>query len=199
MGMIAKVLNWTAKTLSGDVECNPGGGANIRAQLANPPGVDAPPLNGDFAVIVRVQGTGRAVQVASIDAIASTAQPGEHRVYARDANGAQVVELHLKGDGSAVLSNDKGSATFGADGSHTLTKGGASVVVAADESLSMLNGSGGVRVAAGGEVTINGVTFSTSGAIDAPSTIKGQGVTDTTTDVTLGTHNHGGPPPEPGT
>lgn len=199
MGMIAKVLNWTAKALSGDVECNPGGEANIRAQLANPSGVDAPPLNGDFAVVVHIQGTGRAVQVANIDAISSTAQPGEHRIYARDADGTQVVELHLKGDGSAVLSNANGSATLAADGSLTLKKGAASVVVAANEALSMSNGSGGVQVAAGGEVTINGVAFSTSGDMTAPGSVKGQGVTDTTNNVTLGTHNHGGSAPVPGT
>lgn len=191
MGVIAKVLSWTAKTFSGDVECDPGGGATVRSQLAAPSGTDAPPMPGDFAVLVHIQGSGRTVEVSSIDTKnASQAAPGEHRIYARDGEGAPVVSLHLKNDGSAVLSNAEGSATLAADGSTTLLKGGASVVVAADESLSMSNGSGGVQVAAGGEVTINGVTISTGGNISTGGTVEADDVTATSTDVTLSTHTH---------
>ncbi len=197
MGLIATVKSWTARTFSGDVEADPGGGATVRSQLAAPSGTDAPPLPGDFAVLVHIQGSGRTVQVASFDANnASAAQPGEHRIYARDGEGVPIVSLHLKNDGSAVLSNDNGSATLGADGSHTLTKGGAAVVVAADESLSMSNGSGGVQIAAGGTVTINGVTFSTSGDIETSGDITGK------EGVTLSTHTHNSgavPKPDPGT
>ena len=201
--MIAKVLSWTAKAFSGDVEADPGGGAVVRSQLAAPSGTDAPPLPGDFAVLVHIQGAGRTVQVGGFDSLnAPVAAAGEHRIYARDAEGAPIVSLHIKKDGSAVLSNAEGSATLGADGSHTLTKGGASVVVAADESLSMSNGSGGVQVAAGGEVTINGVKFSTSGAVEAPGLVKGLDFTATNVNVTLSTHTHNMgaiPKPDPGT
>lgn len=62
-----------------------------------------------------------------------------------------------------------------------------------------IEGAGSIVMEAGGNVVINGVTISPSGDISAPGSIEGLGITDTTNNVTLGTHNHGGDPPVPGT
>lgn len=202
MGMIAKVKSWTAKTFSGDVECNPGGGANIRSQLAAPAGVDAPPMPGDYNVVLEIQGAGRTVTVAVVDPKnAAVAKSGEYRIYARDADGAPVCSLHLKADGSTVLENENGNYTHGADGSHTLTTGDASLAVAADKSISLNNGSGSAVLEAGGNVVINGVTIDTSGNITTGGTVEADDVTATSTDVTLSTHTHNTgnvPAPDPG-
>lgn len=203
MGLIAKVLSWTPKLFSGDIEADPGGGAAVRSQLSSPSGVDAPPMEGDYSVLVPIQGTGRTVTVGNFDAKnESLAKPGEHRIYARDGEGAPVVSLHLKNDGSAVMSNSKGSATLGEDGSITLQKGGATVTIAADESLNMLNGSGGIGIAPDGVVTINGVTFSTTGDVSTGGKVEADDVTATNENVTLSTHEHNNgnvAKPDPGT
>lgn len=202
MGMIARVLSWFAREFSGDLECDPGGGANIRSQLAAPPGVDAPPMDGDDIVIVGIQGTGRTVAVATFDtANPSTAGQGEFYIYSRDADKVPAAALQLFADKRAVLSNENGSATLGADGSHTLVTGDASATIAADKSITLNNGSGSIKLEAGGNVVINGVTIDTNGNISTAGTLNAADVTADSQNVTLSTHTHNTgnvPAPDPG-
>ena len=104
---------------------------------------------------VNVQRTGGQVVVGFIDPRQEqTAEPGEHRQYARNAGGEQVVQLHLKADGSATLDNADGSVTLNADGSVVLTTPHGANNFATDGSVAFSNGAsidtaGDVLTAAG--------------------------------------------------
>lgn len=119
MGRIAKVLAFIRGTGGrSDTKCDPGGGAVRQAPHAQQPGDDAHPLPGDYAVLVEMPQTGGYSAVGYVDPQnAQTAGPGERRIYARTASGAQIVELWLKADGSARLSNGGGFLTLQANGS----------------------------------------------------------------------------------
>ena len=100
-----------------DITVNPGGAANITAEHFQGVGEDSQPLESDFALLVRTVRKGSAAAVGFLDPInAGITGPGEKRIYARDENGDIVVELYLKNDGSAVLSNDSGSMILQANG-----------------------------------------------------------------------------------
>lgn len=160
MGLISKVLAYTrigerfgAKV--SDVKHDPGGGANETGEHFQGANQDAVPLPGDYLVTVSVQRTGGQVVVGFIDPKQQqTAEPGEHRTYARNADGEEVVQLILKKDGSAVLSNDSGSVSLEPDGR----------ILAA-------NGGGYIDLTAGGTVDINGATIDPSGNIETPTNI----------------------------
>jgi len=119
MGRIGKVLGWVTATVSGVVKNNPGGGALVESiYYAAGTGVDSPPLPTDFVATFEAQGTGRTVAVGSVDGVnPSIAAPGERRIYARDGAGGIKVELYMKADGSAILSNAAGAIELKADGS----------------------------------------------------------------------------------
>lgn len=95
------------------------GGATIQPDHYGPANVDSPPMDGDYAVAVDTEGTGARADVGYLDpANAQNAAQGEFRAYARDPSSkAQVVELWLKGDGSAKLSNASGYIELLANGS----------------------------------------------------------------------------------
>lgn len=122
MGLIAKVLSYTriadrfgAKV--SDVKHDPGGGANETGEHFQAANQDAVPLPGDYLLTVSVQRTGGAVVAGFIDPKQEqTAEPGEYRAYARDADGAQVVQIHLKKDGTARMNNANGFIELQADG-----------------------------------------------------------------------------------
>lgn len=122
MGLISKVLSYTriaerfgAKV--SDVKHDPGGGANETGEHFQAANQDAVPLPGDYLLTVSVQRTGGQAVVGFIDPKQEqTAEPGEYRAYARDGDGAQVVQLHLKADGTAVIDNENGSITLLASG-----------------------------------------------------------------------------------
>lgn len=118
MGRIAKVLEFI-RGVGGksDTKCDPGGGAIRQAPHAQQPGDDAHPLPGDYAVLVETPQSGGFAAVGYVDPQnTQTAGPGERRVYARTADGSQVVELWLKSDGSARLSNAGGYLELEAEG-----------------------------------------------------------------------------------
>lgn len=118
MGRIAKVLEFIRGAGGkSDTKCDPGGGAVRQAPHAQQPGDDAHPLPGDYAVLVEVPQSGGFAAVGYVDPNnAQTAAPGERRIYARTADGQQVVELWLKADGSARLSNASGHLELQAGG-----------------------------------------------------------------------------------
>lgn len=131
-----------------DVQCDPGGGANVTAPVFGPSGTDAVPLPGDFAALEDSSGTGSEQATGFADVrLAGRAQAGEHRIYARRADGSLAIELWLKADGTLVIGS-------------------------------------------GGDVTINGVVITASGAVRAPGEVTAMAQTPASA-VNLSTHLHG--------
>ena len=87
-----------------DVQCDPTGGAIVTAPVFGPSGTDAVPLPGDFAALEDSAGAGaeQATGFANVK-IEGKAGPGEHRIYARRADGSLAIELWLKSDGTLVI------------------------------------------------------------------------------------------------
>lgn len=190
MGRIAKLLSFVRSAINGtkvsNVKVNPGGGANITAQHFSAPGDDSHPLPDDSVATMPVQRTGSEVAVGYLDPKSEQkAQPGDKRIYARDPDtGDTVVEIWLKGDGTALTSNANGSVTLSPDGS-----------------IKGTNGNGSFELQAGGNFVVNGVTIDTSGNISTAGKINADDVTADNQDVTLSTHLTPslGAPPTPGT
>lgn len=185
MGLISTVLSYARiASRSGakvsDVKHDPGGGANETGEHFQAANQDAVPLPGDYLLTVSVQRTGGEAVVGFIDPNQEqTAEPGEYRAYARDADGAQVVQLHLKADGSAELSNDSGSVTLAASGQ-----------------VKAQNVAGFIDLTAGGTVNINGVTIDPAGNVTSPAVVTapllaaGSSVTIAGVPVPDETHTH---------
>lgn len=164
MGLISKVLSYTriadrfgAKV--SDVKHDPGGGANETGEHFQAANQDAVPLPGDYLLTVSVQRTGGEVVVGFIDPKQEqTAEPGEYRAYARDADGAQVVQLHLKKDGTAVLNNAEATVEMKPSGE-----------------VNTQNASGFYKLQDDGTVNINGATIDPSGNIETPANVTSGG------------------------
>ena len=71
MAKIAKLLSFVRAVRNGipvsDVKCDPGGGANVTAEHAGPPGDDSHPLPDDYVAIGAASGTGRETAVGYFD------------------------------------------------------------------------------------------------------------------------------------
>lgn len=155
MGLISKVLSYTriadrfgAKV--SDVKHDPGGGANETGEHFQAANQDAVPLPGDYLLTVSVQRTGGQVVVGFIDPNQEqTAEPGEYRAYARDGDGVQVVQVHLKKDGAAVIDNENGSVTLNPDGSIVLSTPHGDNTFATDGSVAF---SAGAQIDSAGDV-----------------------------------------------
>lgn len=160
MGRIGKLISFVRATVgttkTSDVKVDRGGGDNRTPQHFSAPGDDSFPLPGDFVAIVDQAGTGRDSAVGYVDPKnLQKATAGDKRIYARDANGDQIIELWLKNDGTATLSNANGSFTLAPDGSITGT-----------------NANGSYQLQAGGDFVVNGVTIDTAGNITTPTTLS---------------------------
>lgn len=121
MGRVTRLLSFVRGAVGGDkvsdVKADPGGGANITAQHFSSPGDDAVPLPGDYVAISAAAGSGRGSAVGYLDPLnEQKAERGEKRIYARDVEGAQVVEVWLKRDGTAIIQNSAGVFTLQPDG-----------------------------------------------------------------------------------
>lgn len=158
-----------------DTQADPGGGANIKAYHAQQPGDDSAPLAGDTVVVVETPRSNGFAAVGYIDPQnAQTAAPGERRVYGRAADGKQVNELYLHGDGRATLSNDVGFVDLAADGTITLD-----------------DGAGGSISISGGVVTITGSAINLVGPTDINGfTVSESGEATDANNIGLGTHSH---------
>jgi hypothetical protein len=90
----------------------------VTAEHYTPPGVDALPQVGDEVVVEEAEGQGdRTVsKYQPPAAVEGVAAEGEHRVYARDASGAVVCEIHLKGSMEISLGNAAGGIQIRPDG-----------------------------------------------------------------------------------
>lgn len=125
MGFIGKVLSFIrvvrGDTKTSDVKVSTGGDVNLTVDHFSDVGDDSQPLPDDYTALVSHNGEGRLSAVGYIDpANEQKSNAGEKRIYARDSNGAQVVELWLKNDGSAILSNGTGKIELLANGNVVL-------------------------------------------------------------------------------
>lgn len=190
MGLISKLLSYTrvggrnGANVS-DVKHDPGGRANQTSEHFQTANTDSVPLPDDYVVTVGVQRTGGQVVVGFIDPKQEqTAGPGEHRQYARDGEGAQVVQLHLKADGTATLSNANASTELKPSGE-----------------VSTQNGGGFYRLLDDGTVDINGFTITPDGAATSPVSVTAPTVEGTSSLIAAGKeivgHSHEGSPTAP--
>jgi hypothetical protein len=116
-----------------------GGDDPVTAFHFAPPGTDAHPLPGDVGYLGDDLGAGNAQALGYQDPKnAGVAGPGEHRTYARAADGSIVGELWLKADGSILARS---------------VLAGSSAELGADGSISLANAAGGLAIDAAGNVT----------------------------------------------
>lgn len=176
MGRLSRLLSFLPTSKNGakvsEAKHDPGGGPNITSPHAQPAGDDAQPLPGDFLLTVELVQTGGEGVAGYIDPNnAQKAQAGEKRIYARNpSTGATIVELWLKNDGSAILSNSSGSVTLATDGAFTAENADATLSAAADGTISGTNLVGSFELQAAGNFVVNGVTIDPSGNISQPPT-----------------------------
>jgi hypothetical protein len=169
------VLRTQSGVLSRGFKVDPGGGATITVSQFGTPGDDSAPLDTDIPVLVSLKRSGSGAIVGFIDPKnAPAVGKGERKLYARDAGGAIKGWIKLSADGAIRFENSSGSVLLAPSGTITLN--------------------GLVTIDTSGNIT-------TPGNITATGTIHGAGITDTTTNVTLGTHKHPGnnTAPTPGT
>lgn len=132
MGRIA-ILNQYGRTLRGDVPIeeavgDPGGGALITGDVYQPGGDDSRPLPKDYMLLVSMPGSGRFAAVGFVDAQnPRQTEPGEKRIYSRQASGAVTAEVFLRADGTAQITAPGGislnGVTIDANGNLTLPAG----------------------------------------------------------------------------
>lgn len=91
-----------------NIKCD-GSATNETADHFNPPGEDSLPLPGDVAALTEGAGSGGAAVAGYLDPKnEGKAEPGEKRLYARDASGAVVCEIWLKGASSIRFERSAG-------------------------------------------------------------------------------------------
>ena len=125
MGLIARILD----SFKGD-DGEPAAkvevykGDNITARIFNPPGVDARPLDQDICFTEDSEDTegGKDILGFIDQKNEPVAEKGEHRTYARDADGVIVAIIHLKKNGSVEITGLVGDSkqhkiSMNADGS----------------------------------------------------------------------------------
>lgn len=173
MGIIGKLLSFTRTTRDNAKQADikiATSGDTLTAQYVQGAGDDAVPLPGDYPLCVRIERAGRVVVVGFVEPDATqTAQAGERRMYARDGDRAEVVQIWLKNDGTLLASNDNGSYELRPDGSHKMTSPGGSYELFADGSQRLENDSGYIELQAGGTVDVNTATIDPAGNIVATS------------------------------
>jgi hypothetical protein len=159
VGRIAKLLSFVREIRNGakisDSKVDPGGGAVITAQHFAGAGDDSHPMQGDYVALNADSGSGRESAVGYLDPLnAPKALSGDRRIYARDANGALIVEVWLKNTGEATILNANGSVTLGPSGS-----------------IKGVNASGSFELKASGDFVVNGVIIDTAGVVTIPDSL----------------------------
>ena len=156
MGRVGKILSFVRAAISSDVKVDRGGQDTRTPQHFSDIGDDSFPLAGDFTQLVGQAGSGRDSVVGYVDPKnAQKAAAGEKRIYARDADsGAEVIEMWLKNDGSAVVSNAEGELTLKPDGA-----------------IKGANAAGAFELLANGSINLNGVIISPTGVVTIPTSL----------------------------
>lgn len=174
MGRIARLISFVRELRNGawvsDVKSDPGGGPNTTAQHFADPGDDSHPLPDDYETRVEEVGTGRESTVGYLDPLNKPkAQPGDKRIYARDAStGAVVVELWLKNDSTAVLTNANGTVTLTPAGDILIDTPNCDFDVKSNGSIKGSNSAGSFELQTGGNFVVNNVTIDVAGNITTP-------------------------------
>lgn len=130
MGLIARVLAFALNSRDvPQVRVDPGAGANFTADYV---GDDIHPLPDDYAILVDVTGSGRAVAVGFHDSVnPPAAARGERILRGRNSStGASVVSIWLKNNGSVVIANSSGNITLKTNGEVDIN--GATITTAGD-------------------------------------------------------------------
>lgn len=160
MGRIGKLLSFVRTLRNGskvsDAKVDLGGGENILSEHFSDAGDDSFPLDTDYVLASQIPRAGGHVVAGYLDPINEPkAMPGDKRIFARDpATGLAIVEVWLKSDGTAVVSNGAGSFTLDPAGS-----------------IKGINGNGNFELESGGNCVINGVVIDTDGNITSPAKI----------------------------
>lgn len=179
MGRIARLLSFVRLTKYdakvSDVKVNPGGGPNITAEHFSDAGDDAYPLMTDYVALNTDVGSGRETAIGYLDPLnEAKAQPGDKRIYGRNAeSGVVSVEVWLKNDGTAIVSNDSGSVTLYPDGGTIINTPLSTFDVSTNGSIRGNNDNGSFELNVGGDFLVNGVTIDTNGNIISPAKITG--------------------------
>lgn len=177
MGRLARLLSFVRLSRNGanisDVKVDPGGGPNVTAEHMADAGDDSHPLVTDYVALNSDSGSGREMVIGYLDPINTPkALVGDKRIYARIPNtGLAVVEVWLKNDGEAFISNANGSVTLRPDGGTIVTTPQSTFDVAADGSINGDNGNGSFELQAGGDFSVNGVTIDQSGNVIVPTSL----------------------------
>ena len=158
-GIIGKLLSFTRVVRNdaklSDVKVDVGGGDILTAEYTHPSGDDSFPLPGDYPSAIRIPRSGRILVVGFVETDAQQkALAGDKRLYARNSDREEVVELWLKSDGTALLDNENGSSELRPDGSFRIQ-----------------NGNGYIELLANGTVNINGTTINPAGDVESLTTI----------------------------
>ncbi|AUR81584.1 hypothetical protein NVP1009O_17 [Vibrio phage 1.009.O._10N.261.51.C9] len=175
MGRFAALSQFIRKSGRTDVRCNPGGGATVDAYHMQGAGDDSHPLPTDTAILVEVPRSRNFAAVGYNDpSNAQTAQVGERRLYARNADGAQVAEVFLRNTGQVRMSNDNGFVDLAPDGTITLD-----------------DGSGGTIAISGGVITLTGTAINLVGATNINGlVVTGSGQMTDASGISLHGHSH---------
>lgn len=157
MGFIAKLKKFTRVSRDGvdlsDVEVDLGGGDLITSEHLEDAGVDSHPLVGDYAATLPIPRSGGQVVVGYFDPeYTPKAEPGEKIIYARDSNGALIVEVWLKNDGTAAIQNTNGTLTLRPDGSIHGQHAGGSFELKPDGAFRAENSNGSHELLANGSI-----------------------------------------------
>lgn len=86
-----------------DVKCDPSGGNLITAPHFTSPGEDSLPLAGDSVGLSASSDSAEHAAGYADTRNTGVAQPGEKRIYARDADGVVVASVYLRGDGKVEI------------------------------------------------------------------------------------------------
>lgn len=118
-----------------EIEADLGGGDPAILDVYASPGEDSPPLEGDYVAAINVDPHGEQLAtVAYADETERIAEPGEKRIYARNAAGEITAELHMKGDGSVTIQAAAGAVVEIADDG-AITLSGSSVSLQVGEAI----------------------------------------------------------------
>lgn len=153
-----------------DVEVDPGGGALVTPEHFEGAGSDSHPMPGDYVATTKVPRSGGVVAVGYLDPKApQIAVAGEKMIYARDANGDLIARIHLKNDGTVLVSNVNGSIELKPDGEIVSTSPLATFTMDVLGSIKGANGNGDFELESGGDFVVNGVIISAAGSMTIPA------------------------------
>ncbi len=147
MGRIAR----TIENILNRINMNLGGSYDNECEHAQPLGSDSRPLANDDGITTQTGGVGRHTALGFFDYGNKVANPGEKRIYGRDADGNVTSHVYLMNDGTIKIENDGVSYTLKPSGETIET-----------------NGSGTKTMQPDGTVNINGFIINPDGSVSSP-------------------------------